>query len=326
MGKEQRNAANQHDRLLQQYAGVAAALNINAEDWEGIRATELRTAFELFRKAAAQGGGLYSTSCFSLRIARERLVPTPAPAIQASGPLVSKICFHIRLVVHVPLQRGHTLAQFDVGLCLARGLGVEVNLSEAFGWFRKAAEKECAYAQNRLALHHHEGLGVDVDDTLAGVWSDRALANFTAEDEVANPDYMKLAKELGANIITEVKARVEQHARLLRRGHVDTAALRREITRRCRVCAALDTRFKCSACRDARYCSIQCQRWGGWLLLVIVSFRWHNLVFSSSSTYASSSRDIRIASVAFTNISFVATTQREDWIKAHKASYPRTFE
>ena len=61
MGKEQRNAANQHDRLLQQYAGVAAALNINAEDGEGIRVTELRTAFELFRKAAAQGGGLYSS-------------------------------------------------------------------------------------------------------------------------------------------------------------------------------------------------------------------------------------------------------------------------
>jgi hypothetical protein len=135
------------------------------------------------------------------------------------------------------------------------------------------------------------------------VWSDRALANFTAEHEAANPDYVKLAKELGANI-TEVRARVEQHAMLLQRGHVDTPALRREITRRCRVCAALDTRFKRSACRDARYCSVQCQRWGGGLLLVIVLFRWHNLVFSSSSTYASSSRDIRIASVAFTNIYF----------------------
>jgi TPR repeat protein len=66
----------------------------------------------------------------------------------------------------------------DVGVCLRFGTGVQVNLSEAVTWFRKAAESECPYGQSNLALHYHEGLGVDIDHTLAGVWSDRAIANF----------------------------------------------------------------------------------------------------------------------------------------------------
>jgi TPR repeat protein len=53
-----------------------------------------------------------------------------------------------------------------------------VNNSEAVKWFRKAAESECPYGLTNLALHYTRGWGVDVDHTLAGLWSDRAITNF----------------------------------------------------------------------------------------------------------------------------------------------------
>jgi TPR repeat protein len=104
-------------------------------------------------------------------------------------------------------EQGLTEAQMDVGVCLAKGLGVATNLSEAAKWYRKAAEGECPVGQLNLALCYHQGLGVDVDHTLAGVWSGRAIANFSAEGGEDAGRLMKQAKELGARI---TKARVEQ--------------------------------------------------------------------------------------------------------------------
>jgi TPR repeat protein len=47
-------------------------------------------------------------------------------------------------------ERGHPMANFNVGLMFERGLGVAKNREEAISWYRKAAEQGFAKARQAL--------------------------------------------------------------------------------------------------------------------------------------------------------------------------------
>lgn len=67
-------------------------------------------------------------------------------------------------------ERGHILAQYDVGLMFDDGRGAPQSDAEALRWYRKAADQGHAGAQNNLALMYAAGQGVIRDDAEAVSW------------------------------------------------------------------------------------------------------------------------------------------------------------
>lgn len=57
-------------------------------------------------------------------------------------------------------EQGNADAQYNMGRVLFNGKGVEKNIHEAADWFRKAAEQGCADAQNWLGVCYAQGEGV----------------------------------------------------------------------------------------------------------------------------------------------------------------------
>ncbi len=59
---------------------------------------------------------------------------------------------------------------YNLGMCLARGLGTEVDAESAFNCFRTAAERGHPEAINNIGYHFHEGIVVPKDVQLAARW------------------------------------------------------------------------------------------------------------------------------------------------------------
>ncbi len=64
----------------------------------------------------------------------------------------------------VPLaEGGHALAQYQMGLMLEQGQGTAPNLTEAYKWYKKAADQGIADAYFALGQIYHRGVVVPVD-------------------------------------------------------------------------------------------------------------------------------------------------------------------
>ena len=74
------------------------------------------------------------------------------------------------LEFHREADRGHSAAQFNLGVMYARGQGVPKNDAEAARWYRLAAEQGYAPAQTNLGLMYDEGRGMSQDHTEAARW------------------------------------------------------------------------------------------------------------------------------------------------------------
>lgn len=75
---------------------------------------------------------------------------------------------------HGPAQRGHTGAQFSLGVAYATGNGVSTSLERAIHWWRSAAAQDHVGAQLNLGLLYWRGEGVEKDLTQARLWWERA--------------------------------------------------------------------------------------------------------------------------------------------------------
>ncbi|MBC8001374.1 MAG: sel1 repeat family protein, partial [Opitutaceae bacterium] len=60
-------------------------------------------------------------------------------------------------------ENGEAKAQSNLGVCYAKGEGVEKDYREAVKWFRKAADQNFALAQFNLATCYETGQGVGKD-------------------------------------------------------------------------------------------------------------------------------------------------------------------
>ena len=67
-------------------------------------------------------------------------------------------------------SEGYIPAQYELGLCCIRGLGVDQDPAKAAYWFRKAAEKGNADAQLELGICYYDGEGVKQDYKNAARW------------------------------------------------------------------------------------------------------------------------------------------------------------
>jgi len=71
-------------------------------------------------------------------------------------------------------EQGDAIAQFNLGLCYALGLGVPKDDVKAVKWYRKAADQGEAVAQWNLGLGYALGLGVPKDEVEAVKWYRKA--------------------------------------------------------------------------------------------------------------------------------------------------------
>ena len=80
-------------------------------------------------------------------------------------------------------KRGHAMAQNNLGKCYNNGQGIEQDYAEAVKWFRKAAEQDLADAETILGLRYYNGEGVRQDYAEAVKWFRKAAEQDLAEAE-----------------------------------------------------------------------------------------------------------------------------------------------
>src|SRR5690606_8850943 len=78
-------------------------------------------------------------------------------------------------------RRGDRVAQYNLGLMHAFGLGVDENPVEAAAWYRKSAEQGYDKAQAVLGLYYAAGVGVPRDVQEAVRWWKLAAAQGNAD-------------------------------------------------------------------------------------------------------------------------------------------------
>jgi TPR repeat protein len=78
-------------------------------------------------------------------------------------------------------EKGYAEAQYMLGLMYDNGEGVPQNYSETFKWYKRAAEQGHADAQYNLGLMYHNGKGVPQNYSEAFKWYKRAAEQGVAE-------------------------------------------------------------------------------------------------------------------------------------------------
>lgn len=71
-------------------------------------------------------------------------------------------------------EQGDAKAQFELGRCYEKGLGVSTDYNAAADWYRRAADKTNAEAMAALGRCYENGLGVDLDRSEALKWYRRS--------------------------------------------------------------------------------------------------------------------------------------------------------
>ena len=66
--------------------------------------------------------------------------------------------------------RGEKTAQFEIGVMFERGIGVELNQTQAAKWYEKAAMQEHKDAQYNIGIMYATGRGVEQNEKFAMMW------------------------------------------------------------------------------------------------------------------------------------------------------------
>ena len=117
--------------------------------------------------------------------------------------------------------------------------------SEAFKWYRKAADQGFAKAQGNLGLMYEYGLGVPKSDIDAAKWYKKAAAQGLAETQSHRDAFA--AKQRG---VAPAKADRTVAATAGPGSKADE----------CSHCSATKPLEECSRCKKVKYCSVKCQR------------------------------------------------------------------
>jgi uncharacterized protein len=102
--------------------------------------------------------------------------------------------------------QGMAVAQFNLGILYAKGLGVPQDYMMAAKWFRQAAEQDYAAAQFNLGLLYARGFGVPQDDVRAYLWFYLA-ARQGGRDAITGLD--AIAKRMHPDQIHQAEAMVQ---------------------------------------------------------------------------------------------------------------------
>ena len=93
-------------------------------------------------------------------------------------------------------EKGHTKAQYWMGVLYYSGYGVEKNYGQAASWWQKAAEKEHRGAQYWLGVLQFYGRGVPQSYEIAAQWWKRAVQPRGVQHESFAPAFQQLFEQL----------------------------------------------------------------------------------------------------------------------------------
>lgn len=103
-------------------------------------------------------------------------------------------------------EQGNAIAQFNLGMIFAKGLGAPQDYREAVKWYGKAAEQGVAFAQSTLGLMFEGGLGVPEDKVLAYALYNLSAAGNASKDNDAHGNRDRLAMRLSRAQLLEGQA------------------------------------------------------------------------------------------------------------------------
>ncbi|EXX66778.1 Bck1p [Rhizophagus irregularis DAOM 197198w] len=75
------------------------------------------------------------------------------------------------------IENGNNNAQYNLGLFYENGIGIEKSNFQAFYWYQKAAENNNKNAQYSLGLCYEKGIGIEKNDDKAFHWYQKAAEN-----------------------------------------------------------------------------------------------------------------------------------------------------
>ncbi len=86
-------------------------------------------------------------------------------------------------------DRGDAVAQNNLGMLYAEGLGVAQDYQQAKAWWQKAANQGHAGAQYNLGVMYYEGKGMEKNYQKAKVWWQKVLAQPNTADNTQIKKY-----------------------------------------------------------------------------------------------------------------------------------------
>jgi len=113
------------------------------------------------------------------------------------------------------VERGDAAAQFNLGVCYAKGEGVEKDLKKAVEWFTSAAEQGDVDAQARLGFCYDKGEGVEKDLKKAAEWYKRAAE----QGHAVAQNNLGVCYDQGKGVERDLKKAAEWYKRAGEQGH-----------------------------------------------------------------------------------------------------------
>lgn len=111
-------------------------------------------------------------------------------------------------------EKGDRVAQFNMGINYANGLGVAKDLVQAVFWYRKAAEQGDAEAQFNLGYSYDNGEGVPKDEieayayyNLAGITHQSARKNLAILEKKMSRDEIASGQQRTKQLQKEIEAK-----------------------------------------------------------------------------------------------------------------------
>ena len=114
-------------------------------------------------------------------------------------------------------EKGEPLAQYQMGLIYAAGLGVSKNDAKAVTWFRKAAENGEPHGQFALGTRYVTGRGLPQDDAEAVRWFQAAASQQYAPAQFG----FGAMYEAGRGVAKDLAQSVEWTRRAAEHGHAE---------------------------------------------------------------------------------------------------------
>jgi len=115
-------------------------------------------------------------------------------------------------------ERGDAIAQRNMGLCYAKGRGVEQDYSKAFTWFSMAASQGDALAAVFLGNCYSRGQGIQRDDEAAAKWYTQA----SVQNEPEGVYRLGVCAERGHGVPQSWEAAKLNYLHAAQLGHVDS--------------------------------------------------------------------------------------------------------
>ncbi len=91
-------------------------------------------------------------------------------------------------------EKGHPVAQYNLGHLYAHGTGVKRDYTEAVKWYRLSAAQGFVHAQHELGILYANGRGVKQDVVRACMWSTLAAAKGSADAKKQRDGLVKRMK------------------------------------------------------------------------------------------------------------------------------------